>query len=101
MSSGNRSVSYTVDQDVHLCHVWLDISQNPIIGINQSGDQFWTRVESAFHSDSRYQHLGRTRESLRKRMQIINTAVSKLRGCVRQIERKNPSGASSQNIVSI
>lgn len=101
MSSGNRSQSYSVEEDIQLCHVYLDISQNPIVGINQSKDQFWSRVEMAFQSDARFQTPFRPGNSLRKRMQVINTAVSKLRGCVRQIERMNPSGASNEDIVSI
>ncbi|KAK2664864.1 hypothetical protein Ddye_003438 [Dipteronia dyeriana] len=33
MSSGHRSSGYTNEEDTHLCHVYLDVSQNPIIDI--------------------------------------------------------------------
>ena len=42
----------------------------------------------------------RSKRYLQSRMQIILTAISKLRGCVRQVEYLNPSGASKQDIVS-
>ena len=42
----------------------------------------------------------RPKRSLQTRMTSILSAVSKLRGCVNQIENKNPSGASEEDIVS-
>ena len=93
--------SYSVEEDIQLCHVYLDISQNPIVGINQSKEQFWSRVETAYQADGKFQNPSRPANSLRKRMQTINTAVSKVSGCVRQIERTNPSGASNEDIISI
>lgn len=33
-------------------------------------------------------------------MHIIQNAIGKLRGCVRQVENQNPSGASQKDIVS-
>ena len=42
----------------------------------------------------------RSKRSLQLRMQIILTTVSKLRGCVRQVEYLNPSGSFEQDIVS-
>ncbi|XP_073271459.1 uncharacterized protein [Primulina huaijiensis] len=48
MASNARTASYSVEEDMIICHVYLDITQNPIICINQSKDQFWTRVEEAY-----------------------------------------------------
>ncbi|KAI3463693.1 hypothetical protein Pfo_020356 [Paulownia fortunei] len=59
MASNSRSSSYTCEEDIHLCHVYLDISKNLIIGIYQSKDQFWCRCC----------------------MWVILVAVGKLRGC--------------------
>ncbi|KAK2645892.1 hypothetical protein Ddye_021087 [Dipteronia dyeriana] len=33
MSSDHRSSGYKNEEDIHLCHVYLDVSQNPIIDI--------------------------------------------------------------------
>ena len=95
-----RTSSYSIQEDVRLCQVYLDISQNPIIGINQSKDQFWARGESAYHSRE-FSSQPRPRRSLQTRMTTILAAVSKLRGCINQIENQNPSGASQEDIVSI
>ena len=97
--TSSRGPTYTVQEDMHLCHIYLDISQNPIIGISQKKDQFWARIEADYHSNGI--HKVRPRRSLESRTATILKAVSKLRGCVNQIENKNLSGASEQDIVSI
>lgn len=97
----SRSKSYSIEEDMHLCHVYLDVSQDPIIGINQKGDQFWNRVYIEYEKSEIFHSQPRPKRSLQTRMTTILSAVSKLRGCVNQIENKNPSGASEQDIVSI
>ncbi|KAL5565646.1 hypothetical protein UlMin_028810 [Ulmus minor] len=103
MVSQHRSSSYTNEEDLHICYVYLDISQNPIVGINQSKDQFWARIEYDYNnSQSKFIITqSRPKRSLQCRMQVILTAVGKLRRCMRQIENLNPSGISEQDIVSI
>ncbi|XP_062114651.1 uncharacterized protein LOC133825765 [Humulus lupulus] len=76
--SSNRTASYSLEEDMHLCHVYIDISQDPIIGRNQSGNSFWARVESEYHKNEKF--------------------IAKLRGCINQIENKNPSGALQEDI---
>ncbi|KAL5553590.1 hypothetical protein UlMin_040991 [Ulmus minor] len=100
MASQHRSSSYTNEEDLHICHVYLDISQNPIVGINQSKDQFWARIEYDYNNPQSEFTItqSRPKRSLQCRMQVILTAVGKLRGCIRQIENLNPSGASEQDI---
>lgn len=95
-----RSTSYTHKEDIHLCRIYLDISQNPIVGINQSRDAFWSWVEIN-NSKLEFTTQDQPRRSLQKRMQSILAAISKSRGCVRQIENLNPSGAFEQDIVSL
>ncbi|KAL5549772.1 hypothetical protein UlMin_005003 [Ulmus minor] len=95
-----RSASYTNEEDMHLCHIYLDVSLNPILGINQSSDYFWSRVELEDNSSKPvFLTQVRNKRSLQCRMQLIFKAVGKLRGCVRQIENMNPSGASEQDIL--
>ncbi|KAL1211210.1 hypothetical protein V5N11_032672 [Cardamine amara subsp. amara] len=99
--TSKRSVSYSVEEYILLCHVYLDVSQNLIIGINQSGDQFWGRVKIEFDKSIVACTQERPRRSLQTRMSTILTTCSKLRGCINHIENKNPSGASKEDIISI
>ena len=100
--TSSRSSSYTHAEDTHLCHVYLDVTQNPIIGIYQSKEMFWSRVETEYNNNKPdYITEIRNSRSLQCRMGTILTAVGKLRGCLRQIESLHPSGASEADIVSI
>ena len=71
------------------------------MGINQSKDQFWSRVKTEYEKSDIFSHQPRPRKYLQNRTTTIISAVFKLRGCVNQIENKNPSGASEQDIVTI
>ncbi|KAK2652249.1 hypothetical protein Ddye_012105 [Dipteronia dyeriana] len=99
--STKRSSSYTNAEDTHLCHIYLDVSQNPIIGIYQSKDMFWSRVENDYNN-SRPSFITEVRNkiSLQCRMQTILTSIGKMRGCIRQIERLKPNGASKADIMN-
>ncbi|KAL1216079.1 hypothetical protein V5N11_012817 [Cardamine amara subsp. amara] len=80
--------------------MYLDVSQNSVIGINKSGDQFWGRVKTEFDKSTVACTKKRPRRSLQTRMSTILTACFKLRGYINQIENKNPSGASQEDIVN-
>ncbi|XP_062104521.1 uncharacterized protein LOC133815729 [Humulus lupulus] len=96
--SSSRTASYSLEEDMHLCHVYIDIFQDPIIGRNQSGNSFWARVESEYHKNEKFSNQPRPRRSLQTRMTTIIGAVAKLRGFINQIQNKNPSGASQEDI---
>ncbi|KAL5738717.1 hypothetical protein ACOSP7_031478 [Xanthoceras sorbifolium] len=96
-----RSASYSNEEDQLLCHIYLDVSQNPIIGRDQFMQQFWSRIETEYHKALPV-HITIVRpwRSLQKRMQVIMAAIGKLRGCIRQIEYLKPSGASEQDVLN-
>lgn len=96
-----RSSSYCAAEDVLLCQVYLEISQDPVVGRYQSQDQFWSRVEEAYNKNKPENWTPRNKRSVGSRMSTITSEVKKLNGCVRQIENMNPSGASNHDIVSI
>ncbi|XP_020270642.1 glutathione S-transferase T3-like [Asparagus officinalis] len=69
------------------------------MGSNQKKDKLWERISALFHE--RISNIGnsqRTLKSLSCRLQLIMKAISKFRGCIRQVERLNPSGASELDI---
>ncbi|XP_075500208.1 glutathione S-transferase T3-like [Primulina tabacum] len=92
--------NYTIDEDKFLCHIYFDISQDPIIGINQSRGQLWSRVAEKYNKERRSDLHPRPQRSIEKRIGSILTSVAHLRGCVRQIENLNSSGASEQDIMN-
>ncbi|XP_073066019.1 uncharacterized protein [Primulina eburnea] len=84
--------NYTIDEDKFLCHIYFDISQDPIIGINQSRGQLWSRVAEKYNKERISDLHPRPQRSIEKRIGSILTSVAHLRGCVRQIENLNPNG---------
>ena len=45
-----RSAGYTQEEDKFLCQVYMEISQDPITGVYQTSDQFWSRVAYAYEA---------------------------------------------------
>nr|GMD16885.1 glutathione S-transferase T3-like [Ipomoea batatas] len=98
-SRTTRTASYSIEEDQLLCRVYCDIGQDPTIGKNQPKQDFWTRIGLDYHQLLPANNTNiRPWRSLQTRMLNILTAASKLRGCIRQIENMNPSGASEQDI---
>ena len=95
-----RASGYSVSEDVLLCQVYMEISQDPITGINQSSNRFWSRVEDKYNQEKCDGWEERSRRSLQARIQTIEKAVRKLNGCIKQVESMHPSSASSEDIVS-
>lgn len=100
MASSHRSANYMAAEDELLCRIYIDISQCPIIGINQSGDAFYDRILAEYNKAKEEHWPQRNRRSLQCRMGLITKAMGKLRGAIRQIENLNRSGASELDIVS-
>ncbi|XP_019184996.1 PREDICTED: uncharacterized protein LOC109179976 [Ipomoea nil] len=99
-SRTTRTASYSIEEDQLLCRVYCDITQDPEVGKNQAQQAFWTRIEIEYHQMLPANNGNiRSWRSIQTRMQNILTVVSKLRGCVRQIENMNPSGASEKDIL--
>ncbi|XP_020258382.1 glutathione S-transferase T3-like [Asparagus officinalis] len=70
------------------------------MGSNQKKDKMWERISALFHERiSNICTPQRTPKSLSCRMQLIMKAISKFRGCIRQVERLNPSGVSELDII--
>ena len=97
----SRQVGYTNIEDVHLCKIYMGISQDPITGANQSGQHFWSRVEEEYNNPNENNWVYRNAKSLKKRVQAIEKDCRKLNGCIRQVENCNPSGSSEQDIISM
>ncbi|XP_020250128.1 uncharacterized protein LOC109827528 [Asparagus officinalis] len=90
--------SFSNQEDQFLCLAWLEISQDPVSGTCQKKDKMWERITAVFHE--KVGDRQRSPKSLEYRMDAIKKAAKKFRGCVRQIERLNPSGASEIDILT-
>ncbi|KAF8398312.1 hypothetical protein HHK36_017239 [Tetracentron sinense] len=99
--STTRGRAFSIEEDKILCKTWLEISQNLIPGANQKKDKLWERIFEIFESRRpNYGQAPRTLKSLQCRMCSIMKVINKFRGCIRQVENLNPSGASELDILS-
>lgn len=95
-----RSQSYSQEEDKLLCQVYMDISQDPIKGVYQSSDQFWSRVMQAYENGKDTSWAERTKRSMQTQVQTIEKATKKLHACIKQCENRHQSGVSNDDIVS-
>ncbi|KAL8545765.1 hypothetical protein ACS0TY_005768 [Phlomoides rotata] len=80
--------------------MWLDVSQDPAVGNNQSKAQFWQRIVEDYHSKKPSKNMSdRNVRSIQCRMQLFHRDCKKFNGCLRQIELMHPSGANEQIIM--
>ena len=59
-----RSSGYSYAEDVLLCQVYMEISQDPIVVVFQSSNSFWSRVEEKFNAVEDATCEERTKRSL-------------------------------------
>ncbi|KAL6140868.1 hypothetical protein ACLB2K_059160 [Fragaria x ananassa] len=77
--------------------IYLEISQDPIDGVNQKKDKVWVRITELWNQD-KDENQTRSSKSLQSRFVDLTYGVSKFRGDVRQVEDDNPSGANEKDI---
>lgn len=98
-SRGNRGRAYTSTEDVSICQSWISVTQDPLIGTDQSGTQFWDRVYATFVSI-----LGipsdRTAGSLSSRFSTISKEVSLFIAKLGNVINRAASGTTEADKVS-
>ncbi|XP_075489559.1 uncharacterized protein LOC142528398 [Primulina tabacum] len=101
MTSSKRGVAFSIEEDKLPVMAYLDVSQNPIIGINQSRDRLWSRVAVTYNEQLTGKSTEpRTIKALQCRWFNINKIFQQFSSCVRQVELSRPSGASEKDIVT-
>ena len=53
-----RGSNYSAVEDVQLCKSWIHISNDPIIGNDQSGKTYWERIANDFHMNRDFESIG-------------------------------------------
>lgn len=69
-SASKRQKNFSKAEDLTLVDAYLEIAQDPIIGVDQSRDCYWKRIDAYFHANKSEDH-GRTQGSLQHRWAII------------------------------
>lgn len=68
-----RGSTYTEEEDFSICRAYVSVTTDPIVGAEQKGGNFWTRIFEVFkakhqeHYPDKPYHVSRTRESIMSR----------------------------------
>ncbi|KAG8366149.1 hypothetical protein BUALT_Bualt17G0045900 [Buddleja alternifolia] len=95
----SRSGNYRFEEDYLLCQIYLDVSQDPITGNNQTRTRLWNRVTQLYNETKDVSMEERSLRSLDSRFKAIERGVRRLIQCIKKVELCNPSGASEQDIL--
>ncbi|TVU12172.1 hypothetical protein EJB05_45804 [Eragrostis curvula] len=88
-----RTKNFSVDEDLLLVSAWLNVSLDPIQGVDQSRSTYWKRIHDYFHANKTFDS-DRTQGSLMNRWSGIQHDVNVFAGCLSKIETRNQSGCS-------
>ncbi|KAF7049714.1 hypothetical protein CFC21_058203 [Triticum aestivum] len=95
-SASKRQKNFSKAEDLTLVDAYLEITQDPIIGVDQSRDCYWKRIDAYFHANKSEDH-GRTQGSLQHRWAIIQEQVNRFCACYSQVQNRNQSGMTREN----
>ena len=98
-SASKRQKNFSKAEDLTLVDAYLEITQDPIIGVDQSRDCYWKRIDAYFHANKSEDH-GRTQGSLQHRWAIIQEQVNRFCACYIQVQNRNQSGMTRENKVT-
>lgn len=94
-----RGKNWSLIEDVTLCESWLDVSQDPIISVDQKGGTFYDRVFGSFSAICKEKGLAidpdiRGPSSLKARWSTIQRSVNKFCGFYAQVRQRKRSGTN-------
>jgi len=81
-----------------LCSAYLNVSKDPIVGVNQPIGSYWARITTYFLENKRTPY-DRTQSSLQHRWGDIQKDTSRFSGFFAEIERQHRSGTNENDTV--
>lgn len=97
-----RGSNYTPNEDAALAKAWINISEDPIVGAEQKGDDFINEVTEVYNNKYKPSNReNRSVESIKKRCKVVNKACVSFAGCVARVRRMNPTGVSPDDFLNM
>jgi hypothetical protein len=97
-SSQGRSKKFR-DDDILLVSAWLNVSMDPIHGVEQTHGTLWTRIHAYFNANKTFES-NRSKGSLMNCWSSIQHDVNLFCGRLSRIEARNHSGWSVDDKVN-
>ncbi|VFQ74775.1 unnamed protein product [Cuscuta campestris] len=92
---------WTPEEECLLASAWVDISEHPIIGSEQTTDAMWDRIEEKFFTAMNKDGTYRTRDQLTSKWSHINHKVRKFIGVYEECSRSRRSGTNDADVLRL
>ncbi|VFQ96560.1 unnamed protein product [Cuscuta campestris] len=102
MTEAARSIQkWTPEEECLLASAWVDVSEHPIIGSEQTKDAMWDRIEEKFFTAMNKDDSYRTRDQLTSKWSHINRKVRKFIGVYEECARSRRSGTNDVDVLRL
>ncbi|VFQ78954.1 unnamed protein product [Cuscuta campestris] len=102
MTEAARSIQkWTPEEESILASAWVDVSEHPIIGSEQTNDAMWDRIEEKFFTEMNKDGFYRTRDQLTSKWSHINRKVRKFIGVYEECSRSRRSGTNDADVLRL
>ncbi|VFQ89776.1 unnamed protein product [Cuscuta campestris] len=102
MTEAARSIQKrTPEEECLLASAWVDVSEHPIIGSEQTKDAMWDRIEEKFFTAMNKDGSYRTRDQLTSKWSHINRKVRKFIGVYEECSRSRRSGTNDADVLRL
>ncbi|VFQ66575.1 unnamed protein product [Cuscuta campestris] len=97
-----RSIKkWSPEEECILASAWVDVSEHPIIGTEQTKDAMWDRIEEKFFTAMKKDGSYRTRDQLTSKWCHINKKVRKFMGVYEECSRSRRSGTNDADVLRV
>ncbi|XP_066319452.1 glutathione S-transferase T3-like isoform X1 [Miscanthus floridulus] len=93
-----RGTAFTKEEDLVVCSAFLNISKDPITGVNQTSGGYYKRMHDYFN-EHKPEGSNRSQIAIQHRWALIQKAMNKFCGHKEAIDRLNESGKNEQDRV--
>jgi len=98
----SRGAEFTPGEDVALAKAWIQVSGDSIAGADQKGSVFYSRVKSIYNEGLKPEGTpNRSFTSLKRRFDLIKSAVVKFSACYSTVKRARPTGVNEHDIIRL
>ncbi|KAF0724796.1 hypothetical protein Ae201684P_020469 [Aphanomyces euteiches] len=94
-----RGVAYSEHEDRQLCRSWIAISEDPVVGTDQTSASFWKSIFNHWVDHLPWETAERTADALMNHFSDINKEVQRFAECHDFVIRSLPSGAKNESVL--
>ncbi|KAF2927920.1 hypothetical protein DAI22_06g240600 [Oryza sativa Japonica Group] len=91
-----RGIAFTKEEDMVVCSAFLNISKDPITGVNQTSSGYYKRMHDYFN-EHKPEGSNRSQIAIQHRWALIQKAINKFCGHKAAVDRLNESGKNEQD----